>query len=165
MGWVPCLNGYLAAAGAPSPHRLKEWKAQGATDILTLQRLNEMRSNLAEDVRALGLNGWHRPLSGRRLEASTDRDSLSDLGPILEILKEPGRGLVLHCSAGLHRTGLVFFLLLRSSGLSLEDAVSLIRESRPLTAEELLRRTRKNGVLLELAEDVFQSQKDALKAE
>ncbi|MDF1664216.1 MAG: hypothetical protein P1V97_20775 [Planctomycetota bacterium] len=152
--WSTCLSGRMTAAGAPSLRRLREWKESwGATDVVTLQRADEMRPELPEECRRLGLTWWHRPLSGRRLEALEDKRSLSELGPILDVLSSsPARSVVLHCSAGLHRTGVVFYFLLRKSALTQTEALAKIREARPLTAQELERSTRNSGVLMDLAE-------------
>lgn len=133
--------------------RLREWKAFGATDVVTLQRSDEMRPSLQTECEELGLNWWHRPLSGRRLEVEEDQRSLSNLDLILKALGgESQRSIVLHCSAGMHRTGVFFYFLLRESGATQTEALLKIREARPLTAQELEKATRKSGKLLDLAE-------------
>lgn len=156
--WVSCQSGHITAAGAPSLARLREWKDWGATDVVTLQRGDEMRPELPAECRALELTWWHRPLSGKRLEAKADRDSLTKLRSILALLAEsPGRKIVLHCSAGLHRTGVFLYLLLRESGLCKSEALAKIHEARPLTAQELERSTKRSGVLVDFAETFVSS--------
>jgi hypothetical protein len=92
--------------------------------------------------------GWiHLPLSGRRMEQAGDRDSLARLPALLEVWSEPRR-VVVHCSAGLHRTGAICYLLLRMAGLARDEAVAKIRLARALTADELIRGAR-SGVLID----------------
>lgn len=50
---------------------------------------------------------------------------------------ERGGRVYVHCSAGLHRTGMVANAFLRWHGLSAADALALLTELRPLTAEQV----------------------------
>ena len=43
----------------------------------------------------------------------------------------------MHCSAGLHRTGYVGYILLRLMGLDESAAFEALKELRPITAEEV----------------------------
>jgi hypothetical protein len=65
--WIRVGAGSLRAAGAPSPRRLARWVRQGVTDLVTLQRAEEMRPFLPEACAELGLDWHHFPLSGRQL--------------------------------------------------------------------------------------------------
>lgn len=155
LHWVDLAGGRVTAAGAPGPGRLHQWAAQGATDVLTLQRADEHHPMLPAWCAAEGLGWGHLPLSGRSLQRASDRDALqrvATIGPTMA-----GRSLVVHCAAGLHRTGVCLYLLLRHDGASPEAAMARIAEARPLTAEELWKRTRKHGVLAERAEAIFQA--------
>ena len=150
LGWTAVGGGWLAAAGAPGAGRLQGWQQDGATDVLTLQRADEHAPKLPETCAEVGLGWHHLPLSGRRLEQPADQAALARLPAVLAAL--PGRRMVVHCSAGLHRTGLVLYLLARLAGDSPEAAVAAVAQSRLLTAEELCRSTRRHGRLQDLAE-------------
>jgi hypothetical protein len=159
--WVSVGAGRITASGAPGRAKLARWAAAesegmtGATDIVTLQRSDEHAPWLPSACAELGLGWHHLPLSGRRLERPEDRASLARVPELLEILRSsPARSLVVHCSAGLHRTGVCLYILLRHSGLSEDDVISTIAAARPLTAEELCR-SGKHGSLSELAEALF----------
>lgn len=159
--WVPLLNGRITAAGAPSRARLALWKSWGATDVLTLQRVEEMRAGLPDECEELGLRWHHYPLSGRRLERSEDKKTLAELPFILPLLQgEEPRSLVAHCAAGLHRTGVALYLLMRQAGLSQEESLARIEQARPLTASELIRRTRKSGCLVDVIEGILNATVD-----
>jgi hypothetical protein len=145
--WVPLRAGWITAAGGPSRQRLASWRDRGATDVLTLQRADEMQPWIPELCQTHGLGWIHLPLSGRRMEQAGDRDSLARLPALLEVWSEPRR-VVVHCSAGLHRTGAICYLLLRMAGLARDEAVAKIRLARALTADELIRGAR-SGVLID----------------
>lgn len=143
--WVPLRAGWITAVGAPSQQRLATWRAAGATDVLTLQRSGEYRPWLPEICREQGLCWRHLPLSGRRLDQPGDAESLARVSSLLPIWDEPCR-VVVHCAAGLHRTGAICYLLLRHSGLERNEAIERLRLARALTADELCGRGR-SGVL------------------
>src|SRR4029079_9893666 len=111
---------------------------------------------------AQGLGWVHLPLSGRRMDQPGDRESLAQLPTRLGIWDQPRR-VVVHCSAGLHRTGAICYLLLRLAGMARDARVpprrdgaprarhaagAHIRVARQLTAEELVRGAR-SGVLID----------------
>lgn len=146
--WVPLRAGWLTATGGPSRARLASWPTRGATDVLTLQRADEMQPWIPELCREHGLGFIHLPLTGRRMDQASDRASLARLPTLLTTWDTPRR-VVVHCSAGLHRTGAVCYLLLRLAGLDRAAALAHVHAARPLTAEELQKPAR-SGVLADL---------------
>ena len=151
--WVTLRGGWITATGGPSRQRLASWRERGATDVLTLQRGDEMQPWLPEQCVAHGLNFIHLPLSGRRMEGATDQDNLARLPGLLALWATPRR-VVVHCAAGLHRTGAVCYLLFRLAGLDGAAALAKVHAARPLTADELCKPTR-SGVLAERMEAVL----------
>ena len=145
--WVPLGAGWITAAGGPSRQRLGTWHDRGATHVLTLQRADEMQPWIPALCETHHLEWVHLPLSGRRMDSADDRQSLARLPALLALWTAPHR-VVVHCSAGLHRTGAICYLLLRLSGLPREHAIARIRLARALTAEELCRGAR-SGVLVD----------------
>ncbi|NNC15830.1 hypothetical protein HJC22_08825 [Corallococcus exiguus] len=53
----------------------------------------------------------------------------------LSAIVEGGGKLVIHCSAGIHRTGMFGYALLRQLGLSADAARARLAELRQVTAE------------------------------
>jgi hypothetical protein len=151
--WVPLRAGWFTAVGGPSRQRLGTWRQRGATHVLTLQRADEMQPWLPELCETHGLQWVHLPLSGRRMDSGADRQSLARLPAVLALWDAPRR-VVVHCSAGLHRTGAICYLLLRLSGLPREDAMTRIRLARTLTAEELGRGAR-SGTLVDRMDELL----------
>ncbi|MFT5679757.1 MAG: hypothetical protein ACI8RZ_000662 [Myxococcota bacterium] len=156
ISWVSLAKGQITASGAPGKKKIAQWAADGVTDVVTLQRGDEHAPWLPAACESAGLRWHHLPLSGRRLERRQDRITLAAIPDLLEVLREdPPRKMIVHCSAGLHRTGVCLYILLRAAGQSTEDAVTTIAAARPLTAEELCR-VGKNGVLRDIAEAIYQ---------
>jgi hypothetical protein len=145
--WVPLRAGWITATGGPSRQRRGTGHERGATHVLTLQRADEMQPWIPGLCESHGLQWVHLPLSGRRMDSGEDRQSLARLPAVLALWDAPRR-VVVHCSAGLHRTGATCYLLLRLSGLTREDAITHIRLARALTAEELCRDAR-SGILVD----------------
>lgn len=154
--WVPVRDGYVTAAGAPSRAQLSAWRRRGATDVVTLQRADEMPPWLPEACAALGLYWHHLPLSGRRLATAADQRALARLPQLATLLSSaPARRLLFHCAAGLHRTAVAIYLVLRHLGLDAADATRAIGEARRITGEEFQRTTRGGPALVEFAERIF----------
>lgn len=151
--WVPLKAGLLTAAGAPSPKRLRGWADQNVTDVVTLQRADEMRSTLPQLCEKLALRWHHLPLSGKRLEAPEDLVVLAGIPALVQRLETPKTKMVVHCAAGMHRTGVCLYLMLRSAGAAPEESVRKVEQARALTGQEL-QRTMRSGRLVDLAETI-----------
>jgi hypothetical protein len=143
----------VTAAGAPSRARLERWARNGVTDVVTLQRADEMASWLPSACSTLGIAWHHLPLSGRRLAGPSDMASVEKLGDLPELGTD--RRIVLHCAAGMHRTGLCLYLLLRRAGAASDEALAMVEQARPVTAHELTKQTRRSGRLIDVAEGLL----------
>jgi hypothetical protein len=162
MAWVKWLQHEVCASGAPGRGGVGRWAAEGVTDLITLQRGDEVAGWLAAEVGALEVGAgmrWHRlPLSGKWLSAAQDQGSLEALVRWARTMtpseRESAR-VVVHCSAGLHRTGVALYMMFRAVGLSQEEALARIAQTRALTAQELCLQSKRHGRLIDLAEACF----------
>jgi len=135
--WVSIGGGHMAVGKRPRFRDLSALKRRGVTHLLTLQGDREGAMNIGEAVRELGMQWLWLPLShGGR----TAPDRLPEIVELYErlrlILKEGGR-LYVHCSAGIHRTGMISNGLLRFLGYSSAEARAILTEMRKLTGEEV----------------------------
>lgn len=127
----------LSVGPRPSNRLLADMRMLGITDLLTL--LSE-----AEGARQIGQRAiahqieWHwLPLRGAD-PAQIDADDFgSRLVALVETLRvsENPRRIHVHCSAGIHRTGMAAYGLLRSSGLGPEQALMALKQTRALTGD------------------------------
>lgn len=152
--WMTLGAHDIVASGAPGRRALDAWREAGVTDVITLQRADEMAPWLPEACAQRSLVWHHLPVSGKRLRAPEDRASLQRLVGLVEGLSSP-RKIVVHCSAGLHRTGVALYLLHRAQGLSPDDALARIEAGRALTARELMRTPRRGERLADVAEALW----------
>ncbi len=157
--WSPLIEGVLVtASGAPGRPRFARWLEAGVTDVVTLQRDDERPDWLPDACAQEGVSWRAFPLSGKRLEHPDDVPHLRELMAWADALcAQPGgaRRVVLHCSAGLHRTGIGLYLMMRRAGHAPDEAVARVARARPLTASELTRHTRRSGRLIERVEPLL----------
>ena len=152
--WMQLGEHHVVASGAPGRRTLERWRDAGVTDVITLQRADEMAPWLAQACAERSLRWHHAPVSGKRLQAKGDAASLADVIRIVREMDAPSR-VVVHCSAGLHRTGVALYLLLRAQGLSPQDSLARIEAGRALTARELTRTPRHGERLAQTAETMW----------
>jgi len=156
--WVPLDIGRFSAAGTPSSGRVRAWQRAGMTDLVTLVKERHVPAWLPEQCAALGVQWHHFPLSGRVLAAEQDQQSLAQVPAFVASLQQRSQppSVVVHCMAGMHRTGVFLYFVLRNAGIPPEEILPHIAQMRAITAEELTKNTRKNGVLLRRAEKLYQ---------
>ncbi len=146
---------HVTASGAPGKARFARWLERGVTDVVTLQRADEMPAWLPQACEDAGIAWRAFPLSGKRLAAEGDAASIAALiGWADEVCEDgaPERRVVLHCSAGLHRTGLGLYLLARRAGHDPDESTGLVGRVRGLTGAELVRTPRSGDALAVTAE-------------
>lgn len=134
LGWVAVGGGQLALGHRPGREGPAELRLQGATHLVTLLSESEGAEAIGAAAREAGLEWRWLPMPSARVpEASEEaryREALAELAALLE----DGARLYLHCSAGIHRTGMIGFALLRRMGYPEEEARALLRALREETA-------------------------------
>lgn len=113
-------------------------KASGVTDIVTLLSAREQPESIRRIAASIEADWHHFALDGGHLDTLADVDLSRIFLLFDEITRTEGeRTIYLHCSAGLHRTGFVAYLILRRSGLTPDDALRGLRDLREVTAEQV----------------------------
>jgi hypothetical protein len=137
--WVSVKAGRLTAAGAPSFKKLQTLRDMGADHVVTLLRADEPAcASVMAGCAGLELGWTHLPMSGAKLDAPTDAKSFLRLYEVLPLLDQ-GKSVVVHCAAGMHRTGMSCYALLRLAGWSAEDACHGVKGMREVSYEELIK--------------------------
>lgn len=132
----PVCKGRLVLTGAPGKKQA-DW-AEGLDCVVTLLRSDELKSrglNLA--ILAPDAEWLHLPVSGARLEGAGDHDTVKDAARAVAERLKAGKTVAIHCSAGLHRTGVVGYLSLRLLGMTMAEAFELLGQIRWETRAEL----------------------------
>eukprot|EP00929_Paragymnodinium_shiwhaense_P050185 TRINITY_DN25291_c0_g1_i1.p1 TRINITY_DN25291_c0_g1~~TRINITY_DN25291_c0_g1_i1.p1 ORF type:complete len:326 (-),score=38.00 TRINITY_DN25291_c0_g1_i1:193-1092(-) len=158
LSWVEVHGGCLSASGAPSVKTTKQWAREGVTCVISLLRETEPHfSNARDGCIQAGFRWEHCPLSGKGALHHPDEQDVSSwvtLAKLIPALLQAGERIVVHCAAGMHRTGGTLYLTLRQCGLSPESSLAAVQLVREVTHAELLKMEKKaNRCLWELAEE------------
>lgn len=145
--WVEVGPLHATAAGMPGLKRFGQWPELGATDVVTLQPHGQMPTWMHDACAASGVIWHHVPLSGKRLNHPDDEATLRRWWRWCRVhtALEVPRYVVVHCSAGLHRTGMALYVLCRAAGMDVQQSVEAVGQMRGLTGHELVRRSRRGG--------------------
>ncbi len=125
FSWVRA--GRVAGMGLPYDSSWLALREEGVGAVLSLTEQKP-----AGDPGAAGLEALHVPL------VDFGTPSMEDLGRAVGWISEQvqaGRAVVVHCFAGLGRTGTVLAAWLVSEGLAPEEAVEEVRRLRPGSIE------------------------------
>lgn len=81
-------------------------------------------------ARVMGYKGIfiHLPLEDR--DGEFNEDAVQMVGGIVAVSREAGKRVLVHCTAGLNRSGLIVATALMASGMSADKAIELIRLRR-----------------------------------
>lgn len=138
----PVGSGRLVLDGAPGKKAdaIAAW-AKGCHCVVTLLRSSELRDrglDLAGSLGPLAVEWLHLPISGACLEDPADKPTALAAARAVAERLQAGRTVAVHCSAGLHRTGLVGYLALRLLGRPMPGAFELLGQIRWETRLEIV---------------------------
>ena len=126
--------GALALSHRPKLNDLPLLRAAGVTHVVTLLAESEGARQIGDAAIHEGLVWLWVPLVGANIPDATRAEEFRRVfGELRELLMAGGK-LFIHCSAGIHRTGMFGYALLRQLGLSGEDAHVKLAELRQVTA-------------------------------
>jgi len=129
--WIAIGGGALAIGHRP---KIKDLPRMNATHVLTLFSEREGAREIERAVVAAGLVWMWLPLSNGDPHAADEDATRAMLKQVRQALLAGAR-IFIHCSAGIHRTGMITTAILRSLGHDREEAASLVRELRDVTAD------------------------------
>ncbi|MDQ2974751.1 MAG: tyrosine-protein phosphatase [Acidobacteriota bacterium] len=137
--WIPVGAGWLAIWHRPGLKALPLLQETGCEHVLTLLSEREGAHEIGDGVRKAGMEWTWLPLPNARWSEGKKKDLILSAIPDLSEVLDRGAHLLIHCSAGIHRTGVVTYILLRRRGHDEQEALSLIARMRPHTREGLRR--------------------------
>ena len=142
-GDICCLavgGGRMALWHKPGGKALPKLAAAGATMVATLLAEREGAELIGRKARDAGL-AWHwADLDGANTEYLASAEAVDVvIAAVAAIQAALGRGdsVLVHCSAGLHRTGTVGYAVMRASGWSRDEAREGLRRMRDETANKV----------------------------
>ena len=128
LTWRPLRGGHLAIGHKPGRDLREALARSGCTRGLSL--LSDRESDAEETASRIRL----RLESADPPGAARTPEVLACFARIVEWL-DAGEKIYIHCSAGLHRTGMITYAFLRYLGDSREEALARITELREATAQ------------------------------
>jgi hypothetical protein len=132
--WVKVAEGRLWLRGRPGLRLVAGLKALGCDRVVTLLSEREGAPALGEAVRKAGVEWTWLPLSNGKTPAGEDRARVLRALPLLVAALGRGESLLIHCAAGIHRTGMIAHALLRAAGLDAEAARATLQQLRAETS-------------------------------
>ena len=118
--------------------RIRRW---GARTMVTLLQESEFRTlgvpDLAETVPDRGFDWFHAPIRDFSAPGSAFELAWAEAGPVVRERLRQGEDVLLHCRAGLGRTGTVAARLLVEFGDDPETAIATVRRARQGTVENV----------------------------
>lgn len=130
---IPVDRGKLALTHRPKKIDLPSFREVGVTHLITLLNENEGAKDLGALANKSELTWIWCPLKGADISAPPEAVSAA-LHAGRAALRDGG-AVAIHCSAGIHRTGMFGYALLRYVGLDREAAIIKLHELRAVTAD------------------------------
>ena len=136
INYLPLLNGHLAIGHKPGKKlSFNQLKSEGVTTVITLLNDNEGAANIAQQSVQAAIEWIGFPFSAA--PQSNDPDEVLKLLSQLQQRLLNGGKIYVHCSAGIHRTGMIAYSLLRYLGCTADDAFKKLSILRPVTAAQV----------------------------
>lgn len=133
--WQPVAGGQLCVGHRPSAKKMEALRLQGATHILTLLTGSEGAMSVQRLTKSEGLSWlWFAMEGGDPLSESRDREARQLFADMQALLMD-GKNIYIHCSAGIHRTGMLANGFLRYLGNSQPQADEILAVLRQETSE------------------------------
>ncbi|MCX6068810.1 MAG: tyrosine-protein phosphatase [Chloroflexi bacterium] len=137
LHFVQVGNGRMALTHRPRGMDFSMFRGLGCTHIVTLLKESEGAQSIGKMAQNAGLTWVWVPVPNGNHPEGEVHQRLMEALPHLSQLLDEGASLLMHCSAGIHRTGTVAYGLLRWRGISQEDALKLIGQMRTVTHDEM----------------------------
>jgi predicted protein tyrosine phosphatase len=137
FAWARAGGGRLALRGRPKLALVPHLHSLGCDRLVTLLSPREGALTIGRAAQESGLAWTWSPLENGRAPADQAHHQLARTAFELAARLGEGESVLIHCAAGLHRTGMLAYGVLRALGLSPEGARTVIAEARRETAEAM----------------------------
>ncbi len=137
MEWVDLLKGQLSIGHRPSAKLMVDLKLQGATHVLTLLCENEGALDIEMLADKQSLKWLWFPMNSATPPEKSREQELKALFKTMEESLNKNAKIYIHCSAGIHRTGMISYAFLRFIGQSNQLALRTLKELRKETSDNV----------------------------
>lgn len=138
INWVKIGNGFLAIGHKPGKKiSFEGLKIEGTSAVLTLLNENEGASAIGRQLQTVNIEWIHFPFSASKPHSGEAIEQVYSLYTNLSNLVFAGYKIYIHCSAGIHRTGMITYGFLRYIGMEKTEAFRLLQTLREVTATQV----------------------------
>lgn len=130
LNWVYCCGGWVALGHRPGKRLRKQLDSERCTLVVNLLSENESRCRSSHSRIRVPMQSADPP------NRSRDAEICRAFSTMKRELENGGK-IYIHCSAGLHRTGMFGYAFFRFLEFNKIEAFALVEEMRKLTAIEL----------------------------
>jgi protein-tyrosine phosphatase len=138
--FYPVGNGRLSLHHFLGKKSLDGFEDTGCTHVVTLLRDTERAESIGRKVQEKGLTWLWVPVANGKYPRGEVHERLMAAISQISALLDNGASVLIHCAAGIHRTGMLAYGLLRWRGLNPEEALETIGKIRPVTRDGILPR-------------------------
>jgi hypothetical protein len=137
INWIAVGSGRLALWHRPAFRVIPRLRGAGCDRVVTLLSAREGAEQIGEAVRAAGLDWSWIPMDGG--VPPPGRRTTAIVAGLVDVSRalDRGQSVLIHCAAGIHRTGMVAYALLRLRGASATEALDALHTCRIVTRKGL----------------------------
>ena len=140
FGWARIGNSQVTLWHRPGVGDIKELRLKaGVTLIVTLLSNKEQPAAIQQECRSVGIENFHIEINGANAALLSDKKTIKiikdNLKSLHKILQENEHRCLIHCAAGIHRTGTLSYSLLRMDGREAKEAYETLKVMRLATYE------------------------------
>ncbi len=136
--WIKIGNGYLAIGHKPGGKiSYESLKDENTSSVLTLLNENEGAALIGKQLTKVNIEWIWFPFSASKPLNGDDKIKVFDLYKKLSGLLENDGKIYIHCSAGIHRTGMITYGLLRFLGNEKLQSFAILKTLREVTAAQV----------------------------
>lgn len=135
MNWVQVGKGRLSVRGRPGRKFWETVDQAGVTRLVTLLSSREGGQDIGTQAEEAGINWTWIPLENASQAVLMASSDLWTQLPVLATSLAEGESVMIHCAAGIHRTGMVAYALLRLNGYEPEASFEALADMRVVTRE------------------------------
>jgi protein-tyrosine phosphatase len=138
VNWVQVGNGFLAIGHKPGGKiSFEGLKNEGTSAVLTLLNENEGAPAIGKQSRTVNIDWIWFPFSASKPHDDETVAQVYSLYSQLSSLINSGAKIYIHCSAGIHRTGMITYGFLRFLGSGKTEAFGILESLREVTAAQV----------------------------
>ncbi|MCC6469085.1 MAG: dual specificity protein phosphatase family protein [Alphaproteobacteria bacterium] len=132
-------GGTIGLSAFPQLHELQDFRFWRVTALVTLVEQRELMflgsKDLGKMVASAGLAWHHLPVPDMGEPDQAFEQLWAKSGPVLRKTLRSGGKIIVHCRAGLGRTGMIAARLLVELGMAPDQAIAAVRTARPGSIE------------------------------